>query len=46
VTDGLITMVCDYCEALIGYIDYKPTQDAINLVKAQFCCKDCMEKRS
>lgn len=44
-TDGLITMVCDYCEVLIGFIDYKPTIENVNLVGAQFCCIACKENR-
>lgn len=45
--DGLITLYCDYCDPahIIGYIDYKPQVENINLIGAQFGCPKVIAER-
>lgn len=43
-TDGLITLLCDYCGSLVGYLDTKPTQENLVIKGAQVCCELCHAK--
>ena len=43
-SDGMIKLICDFCEVAFGYILYKPLDRSISLRGAQAACPDCMNK--
>lgn len=43
-SDGMIKLVCDFCEKSYGYILFKPLDETIDLKGAQAACEVCMKR--